>query len=57
MEEEKAMDDEWNDNAWADDVQMSENEGLMAEVHDLEAEKLRLNAQIAELEASISYQN
>ena len=30
IEEEKAMDEEWNDNGWADDIQVSEQESIMA---------------------------
>ena len=51
------MDEQWNDNQWVEDAQMYEQESILAEMHDLEAEKVQLKAQIAELEADIIYQS
>ena len=44
IEEEKAMDDEWNDNnnTWTNEKNECEN--ILSEVQDLEAEKLTLKA-------------
>ena len=40
MEEEKAMDEEWINNTWREEADIYEYEAIVAEMHDLESEKI-----------------
>ena len=53
-------DDKWNDNPWGDSSRVSDHEGeseIKAQITVLKSEKTQLQAQIAELEEDIHYQN